>query len=389
MQVMNLVKKVAIACSLILSISSCLKQNADVPPVVDPPPGGGSSTPITYDWTKIADTAQSSMNLFWSPSDKYYLQTNTSNDWAFYWPNAHALDILVDGYLRTSSASLKTKMSDLIAGVYAKNGNTWLNDYYDDMEWMALANLRAYAATNDVAFKNVTDVLWSDIKNGWSDDLGGGIWWRKDHPSKNTPSNLPAVILAARLYQAFNDASDLDWAKKIYAWEKSVLYESTSGLVYDNIATDGTKNTSWKFTYNQGTFIGAALELYKITKDVTYLNDAIKAADYTLNSGFYTANGVLKDEGGGDGGLFKGVFVRYFNRLIIEGGVETGKKTLYINFMKKCGETLWSQGTNKSNYLFGTAWTSAPGTTVDFTVQESGVMLIEALAELKKLNLVN
>jgi len=380
------IRKIAVALFCVISLSSCLKQNPDTPPYTPPT---DSNNVVTYDWNKIADSAQASMNLFWSPSDKYYLQSNTATDWAQYWPNAHALDIAVDGYLRTSSATFKGRMSDLIAGVYAKNGNTWINYYYDDMEWMALANLRAYAATNDVAFKNVTDVLWADIKGGWSDALGGGIWWRKDNSSKNTPSNMPAAILAARLYEAFKNEDDLNWAKKIYAWEKSVLYESTTGLVYDNIASDGTKNTSWKFTYNQGTFIGAALELYKITNDVTYLNDAIKAADYTLNSGFYTSNGVLKDEGGGDGGLFKGVFVRYFNRLIIEGGVEGGKKTVYINFMKKCGETLWSKGTNKEYVLFGSAWDKAPGSTVDFTVQESGVMLLEALAELKKLNLVD
>ncbi len=381
-------KNIAIPFLLILSLSSCLKQNPDNPPVVTPPDSSGNPV-VTYDWNKIADSAQTSMNLFWSASDKYYLKSNTATEWAQYWPQAHALDIAVDGYLRTSSANYKTRMNDLLAGVYAKNGNTWLNFYYDDMEWMALANLRAYAVTNDVAFKNVTDVLWTDIKNGWSDALGGGIWWRKDNSSKNTPSNMPAAILAARLYEAFGNADDLAWAKKIYDWEKSVLYESATGLVYDNIAADGTKNTSWKFTYNQGTFIGAALELYKITKDVTYLNDAIKAADYTLNSGFYTLGGVLKDEGGGDGGLFKGVFVRYFNRLIVEGGVEAGKKTSYINFIKKCGETMWNYGTNKNNTLFGSNWNMAPGNGVDFTVQESGVMLLEALAELKKLGLVN
>ena len=57
--------------------------------------------------------------------------------------------------------------------------------------------------------------------------------------------------------------------------------------------------------------------------------------------------------------------------------------------MKKCGETLWSKGANKDYVLFGGAWDTAPGSTGDFTVQESGVMLFEALAELKKLGLVN
>ena len=48
-----------------------------------------------------------------------------------------------------------------------------------------------------------------------------------------------------------------------------------------------------------------------------------------------------------------------------------------------------AKGTNKDYFLFGSAWDKAPGNTVDFTVQESGVMLLEALAELKKLGLVN
>lgn len=381
------IRKIGVAIFCLTGIASCLKQNPDNPPVTPPPTD--TNMVATYNWNRIADSAQASMNSFWSPSDGYYLLSNTATDWANYWPNAHALDILTDGYLRTSSDALKAKMHDLIAGVYAKNGNTWINYYYDDMEWMALSNLRAYAATNDVAFKNVTDILWADIKNGWSDNLGGGIWWRKDNSSKNTPSNMPAAILAARLYQAFDNEDDLNWAKQIYDWEKSVLYESSTGLVYDHINADGTKNTVWKFTYNQGTFIGAALELFKATKDVTYLNDAIKAADYTLNSGFYTTGGVLKDEGGGDGGLFKGIFVRYFNRLIIEGGLEAGKKTTYINFLRRCGETLWSKGTNKDYVLFGSDWNKVPGSSVDFTVQESGVMLFEAMAELQKLNLVD
>jgi len=374
---------------LILSasvFSSCLKEKEDEPPVVNPPGGGNT---IVYDWNKIADSAQLSMNYFWSASDKVYLSSNTSSGWGSYWPNAHALDVLVDAYVRTSSGSIKTRMDDLITGVKAKNGNTWLNYYYDDMEWMALACLRAFQATNDNAYKDITNILWTDIKNGWSSDLGGGIWWRKDNPSKNAPSNLPAAILAARLYKAFNNADDLDWAKKIYAWQKTTLYESATGWVYDNIDKLGNKNLSWKFTYNQGTFLGAALELYKITGDGNYKTDALKACDYAVSSGQLTSNSVLKDEGGGDGGLFKGVFIRYFTNLIIDGNLASDKKQSYLAFIVKNGQSLWSKATNKSLILFNTAWDKMPGNSTDLTTQLSGVMLTEALATLKKMNLVD
>ena len=199
---------------------------------------------------------------------------------------------------------------------------------------------------------------------------------------------MPAAILATRLYRAFNNPDDLVWAKQIYDWQKATLYDASSGWVYDNIDKNGVKNTSWKFTYNQGTFLGAALELFKATNSGFYLDDAIKAADYAVSSGFLLSNGILKDEGGGDGGLFKGIFIRYFTRLIVDGGLEPGKKTIYAAFLKKNAETLWSKGTNKSQVLFGSAWDSKPGATTDLTIELSGAMLIEAMAELKKLNIV-
>ena len=359
--------------------TGCLKQKEDT--VTPAPPGGGGGTYV-YQWPKIADSAQQSLHYFWSASARVYLSSNVSTGWGHYWPNAHALDVLVDGYLRAPSGMVKLRMEDLLAGVKAANGNTWLNDYYDDMEWMALATLRAWKATGDTRYREVTDLLWTDIKAGWSSELGGGIWWRKDRPSKNTPSNMPAAILAARRYQEFGEAADLDWAKKIYDWQRTVLYEPATGWVYDNIDKDGNKNLSWKFTYNQGVFLGAALELFRITGSSGYLQDAIKAADYAVSSGFLTSGGILKDEGGGDGGLFKGILVRYLVLLAGEAALPAEKKTAYKSFLVKNAETLWSKGTNKSLVLFGTAWDRVPGNSTDLTTQLSGIMLLEAVTEM-------
>lgn len=382
-----MLQSISLRTGLLIAVcffTACLKEKEDVG---TPAPPSGSNGPV-YDWTKIADSAQSSLTYFWSASGKVYLTSNSSTDWGQYWPNAHALDVLIDAYVRNPSPAVKARMDELVNGVKAKNGNTWINYYYDDMEWMALACLRAYQATNDAQYKTITDLLWADIKAGWSNDLNGGLWWRKDYSSKNTPSNMPAAILAARLYKAFNNADDLAWANKIYDWQKATLYEAATGWVYDNIDKNGNKNTTWKFTYNQGTFIGAALELYKITNNLSYQSDAIKATEFAVSSGQLTANGILKDEGGGDGGLFKGVFIRYFTRLIIDGNLPTDKKNNYLQFLKKNAESLWSKGTNKSLILFGNAWDKAPGNTTDLTTQLSGAMLLEVMAELKKLDLL-
>jgi predicted alpha-1,6-mannanase (GH76 family) len=259
------------------------------------------------------------------------------------------------------------------------------------MEWNALAMLRAYNATSEDKFKTAAIDVWKNIQTGWNTNAGGGIAWKKDQLySKNACSNGPACILAARLFQQFNDVKDKEWALKIYDWEKQYLFNPSNGAVYDNIdSRTGNVQQSWIFTYNEGTFLGSALELYKITGDKGYLNDAIKAADYTLNNLVDSNDRLIKNEGTGDGGLFKGVFIRYFTQLILHPDLESSIKKRYITFLKHNGETLWREGTNKSMVLFSTYWKTKPASTTELTTQSSGAMLIEATALLKKQNLLD
>lgn len=345
------------------------------------------------DWDKAADSSTNALvSKFWNASGNYFNEKNNNVNF-HYWPNGHGLDVLVDAYLRTNKSEVyKTYMDKWFAGVKVKNGNTFLNEFYDDMEWNALAMLRAFEATGDTKYKDAVDVLWTDIKGGWNATMGGGIAWRKAMPYyKNTPANGPAAILAARLYKKFGNADDLTWSKKIYTWLKDSLYNKNTGWVYDGINSenDGKRNTSWKFTYNQGTFIGAATELFTITNDNGYLTDAMQAANYTLSDNTLTnfTDNLLRDEGGGDGGLFKGVFVRYFTKLILTPGMLRSDQTRFANFLKNNAETLWNKGTDKNLLLFGNYWKTPPGQTTDLTSQLSGAMLMEAAAVLKNNNL--
>ncbi len=370
--------------AVILLISSCLKQKKDT---VTQPPVQPPITTVKYDWPAIADSAQMSLGYFYDATSKFYTVSNNSDNWVQYWPTAHTMDVLNDGYIRTNSETFKSKMDDLLIGMKSQNGGTWINHFYDDMEWMALASLRAYKTTGDTKYKGIIDELWPDIQNGWSADLGGGIWWNKDKGSKNAISNSPAAIFAARMYEQFGNTSDLDFSKKVYAWVKTNLFNA-NGSVYDNIDKNGTVQTSpgWVFTYNEGTFLGAALELYKITGEIQYRDDAVKAANFTIQS--LTSNGILKSEGNGDGGLFKGIFIRYLTRLIIEGDLTPNIKKTFADFVKFNGETLWSKGTNKFYPLFGPFWGTPPDSQTDLTTQLSGIMLFEAVAELSRDHLI-
>jgi predicted alpha-1,6-mannanase (GH76 family) len=335
------------------------------------------------DWNKAADGSSMALtNLFWNAGEKRF-NNNSNGDASWnYWPQAHALDVLTDAWLRTKDDRYKAYFDQWYAGVKARNGNTFENDYYDDMEWNALAILRVYQATGDAKFKEAALQIWEYIKTGWNTNAGGGITWKKGMEySKNACSNGPACILAARLYQEFGDESHKEWAVKIYNWEKSTLFNQNNGAVYDNINSEtGEIKKDWVFTYNQGTFIGSAVELFKIFNEKAYLNDAVLAADYTTSS--LTSSSVLKSEGTGDGGLFKGIFIRYFTDLIRQDRLDATARKRYIQFIRYNAETLWTKGTTTPTILFGPNWMVKPGSVTGLTEQLSGCMLMEATAAL-------
>jgi predicted alpha-1,6-mannanase (GH76 family) len=369
---------------LLLACCACLQPDADIPKPGQPTSG----TPV-YNWSAIADSSTLSLNQrFWNGA-KYYNNASPSDNQFGYWPQAHALDVLVDGYLRTNSSIYTGYMNDWKVGVKIKNGNTYLNEFYDDMQWIALAMLRTYDATQDTQWLNESIALWNDIITGWNTNQGGGIAWRKSQLDyKNTPANAPACILSARLYKQTNEAKYLTWAQQIYNWQKATLVNPTSGLVYDGINRTGDgkldNDPGWNFAYNQGTFIGAALELYTITNNINYLNDAIKTADNFIIDPNLSPNGIMRNSDNGDGGLFNGIGVRYLALLIQNTGLPSGKKDAYLNYLKKNAENLWSKGTNKAIVNFGPNWSVVPGTTGYLSTNLSGCMLMEAMALLKK-----
>jgi predicted alpha-1,6-mannanase (GH76 family) len=351
------------------------------------PAVGTSVRPRALNWQAIADSSSAVLTTQFYNTEGHYFNENNSGSTKFnYWPQAHALDALVDTYVRTKDARLKAQMDDWFVGVPIKNGNTFLNNYYDDMLWNALAMLRAYDATKDKKWLDATQTLWDDIKLGWNDNLGGGIAWQKKQLTyKNTPANGPAIILAARLYQHLHRQTDLDWAKKIYDWEKANLVDPTTGFVYDgkNRQNDG-KLDNWKFTYNQGLMIGAGLAMYGATKLPFYLDDARKTADFTLTDPSLSPNGLLKAEGNGDGGLFKAILVRYLTLLATDPAVPADSRKRYVNFLTTNAETLWRNGTQKPAVVYGPNWANrlTDGKT-ELTTQLSGTILMEAMTRIK------
>ncbi|MDF2836465.1 MAG: glycosyl hydrolase [Paenibacillus sp.] len=344
-------------------------------------------------WGKRADLAQAALEAqFWNEHiGLYNIETpcpdGACNTIFHYWWMAHAVDALADGYIRTGDAGYVKRLETLYDGLLKRNGGAFPNELYDDMEWMAISWLRAYEATGVERFKEAALLLWEDIKTGWNDHMGGGIAWQKSQLDyKNTPANAPAIILACRLFRLFGVEDDLSWAQRIYEWQKANLVDPESGFVWDgmNRTGDGSIDKDWQFTYCQGVYIGAGVELYRVTRDEQYLADAIRTTEATRNALAADSTGLFPDEGDGDGGLFKGILVRYLAELAKTAPGRTRAEELLLDN----ANSLWSAARDAERDLFHTDWGSAPPERVTLSTQLSAIMLLERAADLEESGII-
>ncbi|MGE4567953.1 MAG: glycoside hydrolase family 76 protein [Bacteroidales bacterium] len=328
------------------------------------------------------------LDSFWIDSKAYYgdVKQKPSDPDFHYWRNAHVIDILLDAYERTGDSLWLARVDRLVSGIYRANGERWRNNYYDDMEWMALALLRASDLSGEERYYKIARLLWQDITMGWNSSQGGGIAWKKDQREyKNTPANMPACILASRLFRRDALPDDLEWALKLFEWQRLHLVDPETGVVWDGVnrTGDGKIDKEWKFSYCQGVYIGAAVELFRITGRESYLDQACRTADGVVSDTLhFTVSGILRSEGTGDGGLFKGIFVRYLAQLIQFGKLDSERNMRYRNFLVHNASVLIS--TYQNHLYLGDRWDMANPATLKHGLgtQVSGMMLLEAVSAL-------
>ncbi|RXZ78586.1 glycosyl hydrolase [Paenibacillaceae bacterium] len=348
---------------------------------------GSGKTSKNYD-SQAEWATQMLLKNYWNEQGKFlnnaYPYVAELEEPLHYWWKAHGVDAMMDGYERSGDEAYLIKAEEIVKGIIKRNGSLF-NEFYDDMEWLGLSALRLYDATESETVKNYVLKLWADIKTAWWEDELGGLAWKKDQrESRNACSNAPAAILAARLYERFGNTEDLEWAKKIYVWQKAHLVDPDSGLVYDGLELDDkgviNVNKDWIFTYNLGTYIGAGVELYNITQERSYLEDAEKTATAALDYHIRKENGLFKEDGTGDGGLFKGILIRYLVNLYKVTAQDDIKEMIYHN-----AEVLLAGSDAQETGLFGTVWDQPAKQPLDLAVQLSGVFLVEAAAKIAKL----
>ncbi|MBB3909769.1 glycoside hydrolase family 76 protein [Sphingomonas desiccabilis] len=154
--------------------------------------------------------------------------------------------------------------------------------YYDDNEWVGLAQVQHYRFARDPASLAHAKAVFELIRSGWSEDPSlpspGGVRWtqKADNGDRNTVSNMPAAQLGLRLQQITGERAYLDDALRYYGWTNAVL-QRPDGLYHDHLKTDGTiEKTVW--TYNQGVPIAVNALLSQVTGEKRYLDEAKRIA---------------------------------------------------------------------------------------------------------------
>jgi hypothetical protein len=177
---------------------------------------------------------------------------------------------------------------------------------YDDDMWLARDLIGLYELTHNEKYltlaREIADFI---IEYGFvdlnpqifrnygftADDATplGGFYWNEDHNALHVCSNGPAVQLLAALYRLTGNETYLKTAEKSYNFLQYLV--KPEGVFYDlmRFTKDSANNITGilrqegpSYSYNSGSPITGAVELYRATREQKYLDTAkywAKSAD--------------------------------------------------------------------------------------------------------------
>ncbi len=314
------------------------------------------------------------MQNLYTPSTGLYQGTN-------WWPSANELTTLADYALLTQTTSYNGVFANTFR--LAPNQNAgFLNNFYDDEGWWALAWIAAYDVTKNQQYLATAMSIFSDMTGGWDTTCGGGIWWSKDRAYKNAIANELFLSVAAHLANrtAGSDrAGYLSWANQEWTWFRGSGLINSQNLINDGLNTPAcTNNGQTVWTYNQGVVLGGLVELNQAQPAPALLATANTIARSAI-SHMTDSRGVLHDPNepnlGTDGPQFKGVFLRNLMALTAVSPLQQ-----YADFSLTNAESIWYTSRNANN-AFGQVWTG-PFDAVNTASQGSAVdAFVAALAD--------
>lgn len=275
---------------------------------------------------------------------KGWFKKDTEGGKADFWMAAEQLEMVVDAFERTKKPEHMEMFTKLFHGFIADHGKTWEhNPFNDDIMWMVIACTRAHLLSGNKEFLEVAKANFDlCFARAYSEDLGGGLWWKTENQSKNACVNGPGAIAACLLHKATGEADYLGKAREVFLWELIYLFDPATGRVADNMQLSGWVSRM-ALTYNQGTFVGAANLL-------GYHKEAKLAATFTMNE--LCRDGYLPPANErGDGGGFNGIGVRWIAKFM----KDQKEEETFEPWLQKNADAAW-QARRTSDNLSWCRW---------------------------------
>lgn len=256
-----------------------------------------------------------------------------------YWWEAQLWEMVMDVYERTGDADARQMIDDVYDGFQTQYPDFRENDWNDDIGWWARGAIRAYELTGDVEYRDDAIEMFDFIAQYADTTYGGGIWWKNvdigdgERNEKNVATNATAVYTAMRIYAATGDVSYRDTARELFDWLDANFYVG-GGKLRDHIEGTG-QFVDWDWTYNQGNYAGAALEMHLDSGDPAELSRAVAAVDWAVAN--LTSSGTFLFEGIDDTGGFKAILTRNIRALIDDAGQTQYEQLLTDNATQAAG----------------------------------------------------
>ncbi|KAM0197565.1 hypothetical protein ACHAPA_002783 [Fusarium lateritium] len=276
----------------------------------------------------------------------------------------HSMKTMTNGLVSSSYCIDSSSGCMMKRGFIGKRGfDNFLNEFYDDEGWWALAWIRASDATGDEQYLEAAIDIFNDMQTGTGTSCGG-IRWKKEGEEGsdyvNAIANELYLATAASLARRVpGNSTYLDIAKKQWNWFSGSGLINEKGLINDGLTSDCKNNGLQTWSYNQGVILGGLVELALATGDNAYTEKAHKIA-YAAIKELSNDDGILIETDdcelkdghcGVDGQQFKGVFVRNLRYLHT-----VSPKRLYRRFITKNAISIWRNARDEEN-RFGVSWT--------------------------------
>ncbi|WP_348264558.1 glycoside hydrolase family 76 protein [Telmatobacter sp. DSM 110680] len=303
-----------------------------------------------------------------------------------WWNSANAITVLADYSKAANTQEYVSTFANTFTEAQKTNAG-FLNRYYDDEGWWALAWIDVYDLTGDARYLQMAQSIFGDMAGGWDTaTCGGGIWWSKDKTYKNAIANELFLSVAAHLAnRVANRQAALygDWSRREWEWFSASGMINAQHLINDGLnsstptACKNNDQTTW--SYNQGVILGALAEFSRFSADRTLISGA-RAIATSATTHLVDAKGILHDpcepKCGADGPQFKGIFVRNLMQLY-----ELNPDPAYRSFVEINADSIWN-ATRGADYKFGLVW-SGPFNQADAATHSSALEAIIAAAVMR------